>query len=83
MTPEQRSLLPLRHVTVTSVATLPVPNQKIKTEEDVELWRLTAGYADYGLFLRHLNEAVVGCCLPWSSPRTYPVSLIFIYYRVL
>lgn len=72
-------MLPLRHVSVGSVATLAVPNQKIKTEGDVELWRLTRGYADYALFLRRLNEAVVGCFLPWPSPSRYPVSLFLIY----
>lgn len=70
---------PLRLVPVGSVAALAVPNQKIKTEGDVELWRLTRGYADYALFLRRLNEAVVGYFLPWSSPSRYPVSSFSIY----
>ncbi|KIP11020.1 hypothetical protein PHLGIDRAFT_21917 [Phlebiopsis gigantea 11061_1 CR5-6] len=72
MTSEQEALVSLRLVPFRSVATLPVPNQKIKTEEDVHLWRSTRGYADYGLFLRRLNEAVVGRYLPWSSPHSFP-----------
>lgn len=79
MTSDQRSLLPLRLVDITTVASLPVPTQKIKTEEDVEVWRLTRGYGDYALFLRRLNESVVGSFLPWSSPASYPVS----FYNLL
>lgn len=36
----------------------PVP--AIKSEEDVHIWHKTRGYRNYGLFIRRLNEAVVG-----------------------
>ena len=74
MTSEPRGLLPLRHVSVSEVDKLPLSGQKIKTDDDVHAWKLTRGYQDYELFLRRLNESVVGRFLPWSSPVTYPVS---------
>ena len=74
MTSDQRVLLPLRHVDASSVSNLPSPSQKIRSEEDVHAWRLTRGYQDYELFLRRLNESVVGHMLPWTSPTAYPVS---------
>ena len=77
MTSAQSVLLPLRHADVASVPNLPVLSQKIRTEEDVYAWRRTRGYGDYGLFLRRLNESVVGYFLPWTSPTTYPVSSLF------
>lgn len=58
----------LRHIPIADVEHLDVlPTQKIRTDEDVELWRRTQGYQDYGLFLRRLSEAVVGYTLPWTS----------------
>lgn len=76
MTSEERTLLPLRYIPPSELDKLPLPSRKIKTEEDVHAWKLTTGYQDYGLFLRRLNESVVGHFLPWSSPVTYPVSFL-------
>ncbi|KAG8894963.1 Serine/threonine-protein phosphatase 2A activator 1, partial [Tulasnella sp. 403] len=33
------------------------PEQRIKTDEDVQAWTTTQGYIDYGLFIRRLAEA--------------------------
>lgn len=64
----QSRLHPLRHVSMSLVADLNSPPiQKIRTEEDVHVWKTTTGYRDYGLFLRRLTESVVGYSLPWSS----------------
>ncbi|EKM57864.1 uncharacterized protein PHACADRAFT_50310, partial [Phanerochaete carnosa HHB-10118-sp] len=65
-------LLSLRHVTIGELEKLSRPRQRIRTEEDVQAWKLTRGYQDYGLFLRRLNGSVVGHFLPWSSPTAYP-----------
>ncbi|KII84348.1 hypothetical protein PLICRDRAFT_57753 [Plicaturopsis crispa FD-325 SS-3] len=60
-------LPPLRHVA--DVARLPtVPVLKIHTDRDVETWKRTRGYQDYGLFLRRLTNSVVGYQLPWTNP---------------
>lgn len=64
--------MPLRQVPIGELAKLPLPRQVIKTEDDVHAWKLTRGYQDYGLFLRRLNESVVGHFLPWSSPESHP-----------
>lgn len=64
----QSGMPALRFIPIADVQHLETrPIQKIRTDEDVELWRTTQGYQDYGLFLRHLSEAVVGYFLPWSS----------------
>lgn len=44
------------------------PVVRIRTDEDVEAWRHTRGYQDYGLFLRRLAESVVGVSLPFADP---------------
>lgn len=65
----------LRHVRIADVAQIKaLPELKIKTDEDVDLWHGTTGYHDYGLFLRRLNESVVGRFLPWDSPSPTKVS---------
>jgi hypothetical protein len=57
----------LRHITIDAVALLPEkPIQKIRTDEDLAVWRTTTGYRDFVIFLQRLNEAVVGHMLPWS-----------------
>lgn len=58
----------LRHVPVEDLQDEDVPIQRIRTDEDVNLWRLTRGYQDFGLFLRRLNESVVDHYLPWTGP---------------
>jgi len=43
------------------------PEQKIRCDEDVAHWKHTTGYRDYQLFLRRLNESVVGYTVPGAS----------------
>jgi hypothetical protein len=43
-----------------------VPVLRIKLEEDVEKWKTTQSYQDYGIFLRRLSDSVVNHQLPWS-----------------
>jgi serine/threonine-protein phosphatase 2A activator len=60
-----KELLPLRQVSLSDLARLedlPVP--RIRVDGDVDEWRNTVGYRDFGLFLRRLNESVVGYDLP-------------------
>lgn len=66
----------LRHIAMPDIAQFStLPLLKIKTDGDVRIWRTTRGYQDYGLFLRRLNESVVGYFLPWSSPSISEVIL--------
>ncbi|KAI0246068.1 hypothetical protein BJV78DRAFT_1348818 [Lactifluus subvellereus] len=61
-------LPPLRYISPGNLVALPAwPTPKIRTDTDVEAWKQTRGYSDYSLFLRFLNEAVVGCSLPWTN----------------
>ncbi|KAH8094503.1 Phosphotyrosyl phosphatase activator [Cristinia sonorae] len=68
----------LRQVSIAELPVLPLPSLKIKTEEDVLNWRDTQGYRDYGLFLRRLNESVVGQVLPRvnQTPSTATTSTL-------
>ncbi|KAH9917275.1 Phosphotyrosyl phosphatase activator [Fomitopsis serialis] len=50
----------LRAVDIGELVKLDVPTTKIRTDEDVVYWKRTRGYQDFGLFLRRLNESVVG-----------------------
>ncbi|TBU42796.1 Phosphotyrosyl phosphatase activator [Dichomitus squalens] len=71
------SLPQLRAITVESLDPADVPLLRIKTDEDVQLWKFTRGYQDYGLFLRRLAESVVGFNLPHPAPeRDQPVSRV-------
>ena len=57
----------LRHISPENLEALKaLPTVKIRTDADVEAWKQTQGYSDYSLFLRWLNESVVG----YSLPRT-------------
>lgn len=59
----------LRQITVTEISTFrDPPSLQIRTDEDVNHWKQTQGYQDYGLFLRRLSESVVGKMLPWHNP---------------
>lgn len=49
------------------VATVNSPEQKIRYDEDVTHWKHTTGYHDYQLFLRRLNESIVGHAVPGTS----------------
>ncbi|KAI0667938.1 hypothetical protein C8Q78DRAFT_980860 [Trametes maxima] len=59
----------LREVPIASLDPADTPILRIKTDEDVELWKHTRGYQDYGLFLRRLAESVVGYELPCNDPE--------------
>ncbi|EMD33371.1 hypothetical protein CERSUDRAFT_87249 [Gelatoporia subvermispora B] len=54
----------LRQVLVSELDPGQLPVPKIRTDADVEHWKMTQGYQDFGLFLRRLSEAVVGRFLP-------------------
>lgn len=56
------NLRPLRQVELPIRQAL--PELKIQSDQDVELWKSTRGYADYLLFLHRLSESVVGYILP-------------------
>ncbi|KAK0193286.1 hypothetical protein F5146DRAFT_1101402 [Armillaria mellea] len=60
-------LLQLRSIQLSEIPNLEHPTQKIQSDEAVEAWKATRGYEDYSLYLRRLNEAVVGYSLPWES----------------
>ncbi|KAG1851498.1 hypothetical protein C8R48DRAFT_810513 [Suillus tomentosus] len=62
----QTRLLPLRQIEL-PILQVP-PELKIRTDQDVEDWKSTIGYADYLLFLRRLSEAVVDYTLPLVNP---------------
>ena len=56
----------LRDISLSEVSSLPeLPKTQIKTDEDLEHWKSMQSYQDYILFLRRLNESVVGTSLPW------------------
>lgn len=65
----------LREVTPAQFQVLgPLPSLVIKTDDDVERWTITRSYHDYDLFLRRLNESVVGVILPWNPGAISQVS---------
>ncbi|KAJ7771078.1 serine/threonine-protein phosphatase 2A activator 1 [Mycena maculata] len=53
-------LAELREIPLSDVTALNPPTLKIQTDEDVETWRRSRSYQDYAIFLRRLNESVVG-----------------------
>ena len=61
-----RQLPPLRELPLSDLLSKAPPIPKIKTEEDVEIWKTTRSYSDLGLFLQRLNQAVVGHYLPFT-----------------
>ncbi|KIM52999.1 hypothetical protein SCLCIDRAFT_18052 [Scleroderma citrinum Foug A] len=48
----------MRQIRITELVDL--PQQNIRTDDDIATWKRTRGYRDYWLFLLRLNEAVVG-----------------------
>ena len=73
-----RQLPPLREIRLSDVLTRAPPTPKIKTEEDLEIWKTTRSYSDLGLFLQRLDEAVVGHYLPFTPQSPSQVNrLIF------
>ncbi|TFK63152.1 Phosphotyrosyl phosphatase activator [Pluteus cervinus] len=69
-------LHPLRQLEIRgSQDTYGLPRDVIRSEADVQSWKHKRSYQDYALFLRRLNEAVVGCSLPWTDDnRSEPIS---------
>ncbi|KAH9838735.1 Phosphotyrosyl phosphatase activator [Rhodofomes roseus] len=59
---------PLRAVDIQELVKLDLPITRIRTDEDVAYWKTTRGHQDFGLFLRRLNESVVGHNLPYTEP---------------
>ena len=57
-----------------------VPTPKIKTDHDLEQWKSMQSYRDYILFLRRLNESVVGTSLPWIPEQRSQVGMNWITY---
>ncbi|KAK1219461.1 Serine/threonine-protein phosphatase 2A activator 1 [Marasmius sp. AFHP31] len=57
----------MNQVPLSDLPQLEIPTQKIRSDQDIEIWRSTRSYRDYSIFLRRLNESVVGFNLPWSS----------------
>ena len=67
---DSRALPPLRHLALSQVARLTtLPTPAIHTDDDVDKWKSTSTYQHYGLFLRRLNEAVIGYEIP-EVPRS-------------
>ncbi|KAF8193326.1 serine/threonine-protein phosphatase 2A activator 1 [Pholiota molesta] len=63
----------LRQISISEIANLTPPTLQIQTDYDVEHWKTTRSYSDYQVFLRRLNESVVGCIIPWEpSSRSQP-----------
>jgi serine/threonine-protein phosphatase 2A activator len=72
-----KDLLPLREVSLSELANLQVlPVPRIREDHDVEKWRNTVGYRDFNLFLRRLNESVVGYDLPTDVSSLSPISQV-------
>ncbi|KAF9262490.1 Phosphotyrosyl phosphatase activator [Marasmius fiardii PR-910] len=57
----------IRQLSLSDLEEFEVPSQKIRSDHDIQFWRSTRSYHDYAIFLRRLNESVVGHYLPWSS----------------
>ncbi|KAJ7228184.1 hypothetical protein GGX14DRAFT_547402 [Mycena pura] len=65
-----RQLAQLREIPLEDVSALSQPTLKIHTDKDVETWRSSRSYQDYAIFLRRLNESVVGHALPATGSST-------------
>ncbi|KAG6877954.1 hypothetical protein C0993_001572 [Termitomyces sp. T159_Od127] len=71
---ETASLLQLRKIPLSELANLGVAGPKIKTDGDVVAWKTKQSYQDYAVFLRRLNESVVGQSLPWTSSPSQAIT---------
>ncbi|KAJ7167692.1 hypothetical protein C8R46DRAFT_255230 [Mycena filopes] len=65
-----RQLAQLREIPLGTIPGLELPTLKIQTEEDVETWQRSRSYQDYAIFLRRLNESVVGSDIPATEPSS-------------
>ncbi|KAG6820161.1 hypothetical protein H0H93_004598 [Arthromyces matolae] len=68
------SLPQLRRILLSELATLPVPEPKIKTDGDVLAWKRKQSYEDYAIFLQRLNESVVDKVLPWTASHSQAIA---------
>jgi hypothetical protein len=76
VTLQPMTLLPLRQITLSEVGRLEgLPLPRIRDDRDVEKWKTTVGYRDYGLFLRRLNESVVGFDLTTTTTSSSQMSV--------
>jgi serine/threonine-protein phosphatase 2A activator len=66
-------LAELRQIPLTEVPALATPTLKIQTDDDVEIWKHSRSYQDYAVFLRRLNESVVGRDIPEAGIPTSKV----------
>ncbi|KAL9714539.1 Serine/threonine-protein phosphatase 2A activator 1 [Leucoagaricus gongylophorus] len=63
-------LPPLREIPPSRFDNLgPLPSLVIRNDKDVEVWATTTSYHEYDLFLRRLNESVVGVFLPHTQEK--------------
>lgn len=78
----QAALPQLRELSLLQATKFVPPTTRIRLDDDVERWRNSKSYTDYVIFLRRLNESVVGHYLPWESGQSSKVvsSLIRIAY---
>ena len=66
----------LSQISLSSVSSLPLPTLHIRTDADVEAWKCTTGYRDFGVWVRLLNESVVGVEMPWEEAGEVGVFLL-------
>ncbi|KAG6901966.1 hypothetical protein C0995_006195 [Termitomyces sp. Mi166 len=71
---ETGSLPQLRRIPLSELTKLTVAGPKIKTDDDVLAWKTKHSYQDYVVFLRRLNDSVVGQFLPWTSSPSQAVT---------
>jgi serine/threonine-protein phosphatase 2A activator len=62
-----QALPQLREISLSQLSRLSTPTTGINRDDDVERWKNSKSYRDYAIFLRRLNESVVGYFLPWES----------------
>jgi len=74
----------LREITLTDVCVLgSLPGPKIRTDDDVELWKSTQSYVDYKIFLKRLNNSVIGVSFPWEPENQTQVCTVKIYLKII
>ena len=64
----------MTHLNLANLGALQPPATHIKTDDDVDTWKRTSGFRAYALFVRRLNEAVVGRDLVDDPPPPCDVS---------
>lgn len=74
----------LRQITLDQVQSIvDGPVNRIKTDEDVELWKTTQSYKDYSIFLHRLTNSVVNHYLPWTPEKPSSVGFHVVWVLVL